>query len=60
MTSVCYLVAFHASVEMTVFIGGGGGAGLGVLGGVFGTYCSVLRGRVSQMIAQDNREGTTP
>ncbi len=51
-SSVALMIARDAGVVAVVVLGAGGGSLLGVLGGVFGTYASVLRGRIAELRAR--------
>lgn len=48
-SGVALMIARDAGVVAIVVLGAGGGSLLGVLGGVFGTYASVLRGRIAEL-----------
>lgn len=48
-SAVSLMLALDAGVVPVVVAGAGGGSALGVLGGVFGTYASVLRGRINEL-----------
>ena len=59
-TSIFCIVAltttYKVGLTTIVWIGGGGGSAVGIFGGIFGTYCTVLRGRVNELRIKLDRQ----